>query len=191
MKVLLVYFLFLFCLSLVGTGSSSRTSGRSSRSYSSRSSVRPSRSYSSRSSGRTSRSYSKGYSTRTLPSRSSGRSSRSYSRGHSKRVSSSLPSGYSRDILRSKSPRPWYTYQLGLGKDKKYVGLTSNPRRRMRQHFSGSGAKFTQKNPPKKVDWVNKHASVEAAKRAEALAYFRAKRQFGDGVRGAGHTRSD
>jgi len=60
----------------------------------------------------------------------------------------------------------------------------------MRQHFSGSGAKYTQKNPPKKVDWVKKHASVEAAKRAEAEAYLRAKGQYGDGVRGAGHTRS-
>ena len=61
----------------------------------------------------------------------------------------------------------------------------------MWQHFNGSGSKNTQKNPPRKVDWMKRHESVEAAKRAEAEAYLRSKEQFGDGVRGAGHTRSD
>ena len=39
-------------------------------------------------------------------------------------------------------------YKLKLQNDKKYIGKTTNIDRRMNQHFSGNGAKVTQKFKP-------------------------------------------
>ncbi|GMI36537.1 hypothetical protein TrRE_jg10264 [Triparma retinervis] len=79
---------------------------------------------------------------------------------------------------------------MDLGNGKKYVGSTSSPSKRLKQHYSGKGSKYTQKNRPQGVDYVKKHPSEAAAKRAETREYYSAKRQYGDGVRGAGNTRS-
>ena len=43
---------------------------------------------------------------------------------------------------------PTNIYKLNLEGDKKYVGKTTNINRRMEQHFSGNGAKVTQKFKP-------------------------------------------
>ncbi len=43
-----------------------------------------------------------------------------------------------------------YIYKLDLENGKKYVGKTTNVDRRMNQHFSGNGAKVTQKFKPQK-----------------------------------------
>lgn len=43
---------------------------------------------------------------------------------------------------------PTSIYKLNLEKGKKYVGKTTNIDRRMEQHFSGGGAKVTQKFKP-------------------------------------------
>jgi predicted GIY-YIG superfamily endonuclease len=126
--------------------------------------------------------------------RSSSESSRSY-----KRTSSSRNTGHSSGRSSSSktnpssspsSSSPGYTYRLDLGNGKKYVGSTSSPSKRLKQHYSGNGSKYTQKNRPQGVDYVKKHPSEAAAKSAETREYYSAKRQYGDGVRGAGNTRS-
>jgi predicted GIY-YIG superfamily endonuclease len=82
----------------------------------------------------------------------------------------------------------------------KYVGMTKpglaiNGKtlldRRLNAHFSGKGAKWTQKHSPVKVSYVQKCKSLQAAKRAETAIYKRMRDYHGiDKVRGAGHTSS-
>ena len=86
--------------------------------------------------------------------------------------------------------KPGYTYRLDLGGGRKYVGSTTNPRRRIAQHNSGRGARYTSANSPKGVDYVRKHRDANAARKAETAEYFQAKKEYGDGVRGAGNTKS-
>lgn len=45
----------------------------------------------------------------------------------------------------------WYLYILKLEYDKIYVGITSNPRKRIRHHFWGNGAEVTKKFMPLEV----------------------------------------
>ncbi|HHC6264785.1 GIY-YIG nuclease family protein [Staphylococcus epidermidis] len=45
----------------------------------------------------------------------------------------------------------WYLYILKLEYDFIYVGITSDPRKRIRKHFFGNGAKITQKFMPLEV----------------------------------------
>lgn len=45
----------------------------------------------------------------------------------------------------------WYLYVLKLEYDKVYVGITSNPRKRIRNHFFGTGAEATKKFMPLEV----------------------------------------
>ena len=87
--------------------------------------------------------------------------------------------------------KPSYTYRLDLGKGRKYVGQTTNPRRRIAQHFSGRGARYTRAHKPKGVDYVKRHLDGVAARKAKAREYYQAKKEYGDKVRGAGNTKSD
>ncbi|MCY1564358.1 GIY-YIG nuclease family protein [Staphylococcus pettenkoferi] len=45
----------------------------------------------------------------------------------------------------------WYLYILKLEYDYIYVGITSNPRKRIRKLFIGNGAQITQKFMPLEV----------------------------------------
>jgi len=49
-----------------------------------------------------------------------------------------------------------YIYKLELEHGKKYIGKTEDPDRRMYQHFSGNGAKVTQKFKPIKGEIIDK-----------------------------------
>lgn len=87
--------------------------------------------------------------------------------------------------------KPAFVYSLNLSDCKKYVGHTSNPAKRLAQHFSGKGSQWTQKNPPVSVININKCSSLQAAKNAEKIVYHRMANYHGiDKVRGAGHTNS-
>ena len=108
-------------------------------------------------------------------------------KGSGRRVGGISPSEHYKSV----GARPSYTYRLDLGGGRKYVGRTANPRGRISRHFSGRGAKYTRVHSPKGVDYVRRHYDELAAKRAETREYYKAKRKYGDGVRGAGHTRSD
>jgi predicted GIY-YIG superfamily endonuclease len=73
----------------------------------------------------------------------------------------------------------------------KYVGITSNPENRMKQHFNGTGSKWTQKHKPIEINSIMKCKSYESAKKAERIIYYKMKNYHGsDKVRGAGHTSS-
>lgn len=86
---------------------------------------------------------------------------------------------------------PAYVYTLNLEGGRKYVGMTTNIKERINQHFSGEGSAWTQKYPPKSVQSIKPAKSVESAKRLETKTYFKMKDRHGtDMVRGAGHTTS-
>ena len=92
---------------------------------------------------------------------------------------------------RPSAPPKAYTYSLNLANGNKYVGSTSNITRRLGQHFSGNGAKWTQKHPPVSVNHVQVCRSIHTAKAAEKIVTTNMKRYHGsDLVRGAGHTSS-
>jgi predicted GIY-YIG superfamily endonuclease len=121
-------------------------------------------------------------------SRSYGKSSHSYSGTNKGYANKSKPT---KSAKTSSSTKPTYVYSLNLKGGKKYVGLSKNPERRIAQHFSGNGAKFTQKNKPISVNHVQKCKNMSNAKQAETIVYKKMRDYHGkDKVRGAGHTKS-
>jgi len=86
---------------------------------------------------------------------------------------------------------PAYVYTLNLEGGRKYVGMTTNIKQRMDQHFSGEGSAWTQKYAPVSVKKIKCVKSVEAARKLETKTYLKMKDRHGiDMVRGAGHTTS-
>jgi putative endonuclease len=86
---------------------------------------------------------------------------------------------------------PAYVYTLNLKGGAKYVGYTENPKKRIADHFSGNGAKWTQKHQPISLNSIQKVSSVAYAKRLETIVYYQMKKYHGASkVRGAGNTRS-
>ena len=84
-----------------------------------------------------------------------------------------------------------YVYTLNLKGGAKYVGYTTNLKKRLSQHFSGNGAKWTQKYEPISVNSVQKVSSVAYAKKLETIIYYKMKEYHGASkVRGAGNTKS-
>jgi len=84
-----------------------------------------------------------------------------------------------------------YCYTLHLKGGRKYVGSTSNLKKRLAQHFSGNGAMWTKKHKPIRVHSVTKCKSKASARAAETIVYHRMKNYHGTSkVRGAGHTKS-
>jgi predicted GIY-YIG superfamily endonuclease len=84
-----------------------------------------------------------------------------------------------------------YVYTLNLEGGRKYVGMTSNIDRRLEEHFSGNGSKWTQKYSPESISNIRKVPSVQYAKKLETIMYTNMKNYHGgDKVRGAGHTSS-
>ena len=86
---------------------------------------------------------------------------------------------------------PAYVYTLNLRGGAKYVGYTEDLNKRILQHFSGNGAKWTQKHPPVSVNSIQKVSTVAYAKKLETIIYFKMKKYHGESkVRGAGNTKS-
>jgi len=86
----------------------------------------------------------------------------------------------------------FFTYGVKCGGGVVYNGSTTDPERRLDQHFDGTGSTVTQKTGAKKVLWVKEHATKAAMKRAETKEYHKSVDVNGaDKARGAGHTRSD
>jgi predicted GIY-YIG superfamily endonuclease len=117
------------------------------------------------------------------------------SSGYSKKSSGSSKksSGYSKksNSYNKNSDKTTYVYSLNLKDGKKYVGMTSNPEKRIGQHFLGNGAKWTQKNKPVSVNHIQKCKSLSNAKKAETIVYKKMRDYHGiNKVRGAGHTKS-
>jgi predicted GIY-YIG superfamily endonuclease len=86
----------------------------------------------------------------------------------------------------------FFTYGVKCGGGVVYNGATTNPERRLTQHFSGTGSAVTQMAGAKEVLWVKRHASEAAMKRAEVKEYRKSADVNGvENARGAGHTRTD
>ena len=84
----------------------------------------------------------------------------------------------------AKEFKPGYVYVLRLANNKWYVGFTSRPHARMRQHFSGQGAK-----------WTKTHKPIDVCRFYVGTQYLEFKitrdliRLYGvENVRGAGYT---
>ena len=83
-----------------------------------------------------------------------------------------------------------YTYQANLKGGKKYIGRTTNPSRRFAQHRNGTGAICMKRYKPTSFSNVQKHSSLQQAKRAETARYYKTKEAHGaNKVRGAGNTK--
>lgn len=92
---------------------------------------------------------------------------------------------------KKRTKRPAYVYTLNLSNGRKYVGMTNNPSRRFSQHFSGNGARWTQKYHPMNVMSVKKYSSRSSALCGEKRQYTAIKKQYGKHyVRGANHCSS-
>ena len=90
-----------------------------------------------------------------------------------------------------KRPRRAHCYSLNLKGGKKYVGYTTNIKKRLQAHFSGQGSQATKKHKPISVNHVQECKSVGHAKKAERIVYTNMSRYHGkQKVRGAGHTNS-
>ena len=83
-----------------------------------------------------------------------------------------------------------YTYSLNLKGGKKYIGYTTNIKKRLNQHFSGNGSKVTQECKPISINHIQKCRNVNTAKKAETIIYKKMSNYHGKNkVRGAGHTK--
>ena len=84
-----------------------------------------------------------------------------------------------------------YVYILSLEGGNKYIGYTKNPTKRFADHFSGNGAKWTQKHKPVSIDSLQRVNNVYEAKKVERDVYYHIKYLYGKSkVRGAGNTSS-
>ena len=81
-----------------------------------------------------------------------------------------------------------FTYTASLPGQKKYIGMTTNPLKRISDHSKGTGAKCIKENLTAVT--ITPHSSVAAAKKKETKTYFDQKKKMGiEKVRGAGHTK--
>lgn len=83
----------------------------------------------------------------------------------------------------------YYVYSLNLEGGNKYVGMTGNLDRRIKQHASGNGAKWTQKHEPVSINRVSEYNTKQEARKAETEVYYKMKKWHGDKVRGAGNVK--
>jgi len=63
---------------------------------------------------------------------------------------------------------PYYVYILECKNKTLYTGITNDIKRRMSEHFSKKGCKYTVANPPKELRHVEKHPSRSSASKREA-----------------------
>lgn len=66
-----------------------------------------------------------------------------------------------------KSKEHWYLYILLCDNGSYYTGITKDLQRRFNQHKLGKGAKYTKRNPPKKLVYFENHSDHRAAARKE------------------------
>lgn len=62
----------------------------------------------------------------------------------------------------------YYLYILICKNDKLYTGITKNPKTRFLLHAEGKGAKFTQRNKPIRIVYIEKLKSLSEASKREA-----------------------
>ncbi len=62
---------------------------------------------------------------------------------------------------------PWYLYILLCKNNKLYIGITKDVKKRFELHKINKGAKFTQKNKPIKIVYIEKLYSLSEARKRE------------------------
>ena len=62
----------------------------------------------------------------------------------------------------------WYVYMLRCGDGTLYTGSTTDVDRRLREHQSGTGARYTRSRPPVTLAYVEEAPDRSAAQRREA-----------------------
>ena len=62
----------------------------------------------------------------------------------------------------------WYVYMLRCGDGSLYTGSTTDVDRRLREHQSGTGARYTHSRPPVALAYVEEAPDRSAAQRREA-----------------------
>jgi putative endonuclease len=83
-------------------------------------------------------------------------------------------------------PREWHVYILECDPNGSlYTGRTTDPTRRLREHASGRGAKYTRSHPPRRMVWVEgghdssssgrREAAIKRMTRADKLALVNSK----------------
>jgi predicted GIY-YIG superfamily endonuclease len=87
----------------------------------------------------------------------------------------------------------YYLYALQLEQGRYYIGITANIRKRLWQHYSGSGARFTKVyKPVKTLGVLDLGVTTRALANAEEMVYtMKAVRKYGAlCVRGAGYSQT-
>jgi predicted GIY-YIG superfamily endonuclease len=76
--------------------------------------------------------------------------------------------------------REYFLYVLMLREYKFYVGLTVDPKRRLKKHFNGKGAEWTKLYPPVEVTFLNSvgFMTQEEAEEYENKLVVRAMRKY-------------
>ena len=63
----------------------------------------------------------------------------------------------------------WFVYILECDPDGSlYTGRTTDPSRRLREHASGRGAKYTRSHPPRGIVWVEGGHDASTSGKREA-----------------------
>jgi len=63
--------------------------------------------------------------------------------------------------------RHYYCYILECADGSLYTGLTTDPERRLHQHTSGHGARYTRSHPPVSLAVIEDHPDLRTAMRRE------------------------
>jgi len=104
--------------------------------------------------------------------------------------SSQITNKFKSTCTNTRNKTTHYTYQANLKGGRKYIGRTTNLNRRFAQHRNGTGASCMKRYKPTSFSNVQKHSSLQQAKRAETARYYKTKEAHGaNTVRGAGNTK--
>jgi putative endonuclease len=61
----------------------------------------------------------------------------------------------------------WFVYILSCCDDSYYVGITTDPKDRVKEHNAGQGSNFTKKRRPVKLVYAEEHKSYASAQKRE------------------------
>ncbi|MFH0887338.1 MAG: GIY-YIG nuclease family protein [bacterium] len=62
----------------------------------------------------------------------------------------------------------WYLYILQCNDRSLYTGITTDIKRRFKEHVSGKGGRFTRSHKPKNILYTEKHPNRSKASKREA-----------------------
>lgn len=63
----------------------------------------------------------------------------------------------------------WFVYILKCRDGSLYTGITNDPQKRLKEHISGKGGRYTRSHRPVKIAYLEKARGRSAALKREAL----------------------